>query len=50
MAAYWPGPKLIQAGANTAQGKIYFFAPFPVQFVSVPKENSKTTYGNETYK
>jgi hypothetical protein len=41
---------LIQAGANMAQGMIYFFAPFPVQFVSKPKENSKTAYDNVTYK
>lgn len=50
MVAYWPGPKLIQAGANMAQGTIYFFAPFPVQSVSKPKKKSKTAYGKVTYK
>jgi hypothetical protein len=49
MAAYWPGPKLTQAVANMAQGTIYFSAPFPVQFVSKPKEKSKPAYSNVTY-
>jgi hypothetical protein len=32
-----------------APGTIYFFALFPVQFVSKPKEKSKTAYGKVTY-
>jgi len=39
--SYLPGLELTQVDVNMAQDRIYFFAPFAVQFVSAPKGNSK---------